>query len=161
MIVDALAKRARIEVTRKRDQSVFGWGKWRGQELGLAKPDTFMNRSGLAVEALQRRYKLELSDILVVVDDIHLPMGTVRIRPKGGSGGHNGLQDIIDWLDSGDFARVRIGVGKEFVEGRQSDYVLSPFDEEEQEVLEGVIKKAVNASLNFVTDGIELAMRRL
>ncbi len=139
---------------------MFGWGKWRGRELGLAKPQTYMNRSGLALEALVRRYKLGPSEILVVVDDIHLPMGTLRIRPQGGSGGHNGLQDIIDWLDTTEFARMRVGVGKDFAEGRQSDYVLAPFDEGEQEILEGVIKRAVNASLTFVADGVQLAMRR-
>jgi peptidyl-tRNA hydrolase, PTH1 family len=160
MVIDALAARARTEVSRKRDEMLFGWGKWRGQELGLAMPQTFMNRSGTALERFLRSYKLDPSEILVIVDDIHLPLGKIRLRPKGGAGGHNGIQDIIDWLDTNDFARLRIGVGKEFTEGSQSDFVLSPFDEEEQVVLADVIKQSMNAALTFVSDDINLAMNR-
>jgi PTH1 family peptidyl-tRNA hydrolase len=160
MVIDALAERARTEVSRKRDEMVFGWGKWRGREIGLAMPQTFMNRSGTALELFLRRYKLDPSEILVIVDDIHLPLGKIRIRPKGGAGGHNGIQDIIDWLDTNGFARLRIGVGKEFTEGSQSDFVLSPFDAEEQVVLADVIKQSMNAALTFVSDDINLAMNR-
>lgn len=160
MVIDALAERARTEVSRKRDEMLFGWGKWRGRELGLAMPQTFMNRSGTALELFLRRYKLDPSEILVIVDDIHLPLGKIRLRPKGGAGGHNGIQDIIDWLDTNDFARLRIGVGKEFTEGSQSDFVLAPFDAEEQVVLKDVIKQSMNAALTFVSDDINVAMNR-
>ncbi len=160
MVIDALAKRARTEVTRQRDEMLFGWGKWRGREIGLAKPQTYMNRSGTALELFLRRYKVDPSELLVIVDDIHLPLGKLRIRPKGGSGGHNGIQDIIDWLDTDEFARLRIGVGSEFQEGRQSDHVLSPFEESEQELLADVMKRAENAALTFVVDGVNTAMNR-
>ena len=160
MIVDALSARTRTPVTRTRDEVQFGWGKWRGREVGLAMPQAYMNRSGTALEVFMRRYKVDPSEILVIYDDIHLPLGTLRIRPKGGAGGHNGVQDIIDWLDTQDFPRLRVGVGSEFVEGRQVDYVLSPFDPEEAETLEDVIKRSVEAALTFVTDGVNVAMNR-
>ncbi|MBO6577134.1 MAG: aminoacyl-tRNA hydrolase [Rhodothermales bacterium] len=159
-VIDALAERTRTKVTRRRDEMLFGWGKWRGRELGLAMPQTYMNRSGTALEVFVRKWKVEPSELLVIVDDIHLPLGKLRMRPKGGSGGHNGIQDIIDWLDTQEFPRLRIGVGKEFDEGSQSDYVLSPFDAEEKDLLDDVLTQSMNAALTFVTDGINVAMNR-
>jgi PTH1 family peptidyl-tRNA hydrolase len=100
------------------------------------------------------------SELLVIVDDIHLPLGKLRIKPKGGSGGHNGIQDIIDWLDTDEFPRLRIGVGSEFQEGKQSDYVLSPFAAEEEELVADVLKRSMNAALTFVVDGIQTTMNR-
>ena len=160
MVIDALSKRARTDVTRQRDEMLFGWGKWRGREIGLAKPQTFMNRSGTALEVFLRRYKVDPSEILVIVDDIHLPLGKLRIKPRGGSGGHNGIQDIIDWLDTDEFPRLRIGVGSEFQEGRQSDYVLSAFAAEEEELVTDVLARSMNAALTFVVYGIQTTMNR-
>jgi PTH1 family peptidyl-tRNA hydrolase len=119
-----------------------------------------MNRSGLAVEELLRRHRVEPQDILVIVDDIHLDTGVIRIRQKGGTGGHNGLDDIIDWLDTNDFPRMRIGVGNDFGQGRQAEYVLEKFSSDERTVIEPAIEKARDAALTFVTDGIVTAMNR-
>ena len=124
------------------------------------KPLTFMNRSGLAVEKVARDKKLGPEDIFVVVDDINLPVGKCRIRSKGGHGGHNGIEDIIDWLDDDAFARCRIGIGNDFERGQQANYVLSPFASDEREPIEAAIKQASDAALTFVTDGIVLAMNR-
>lgn len=159
MVADAIASRSRIEM-RIKGQSYVGWGRWRGHSLGVARPKTFMNRSGEAVAELVRRHPLSPADILVIVDDINLELGRIRIRERGGAGGHNGIQDIIDSLDSDAFSRIRIGVGKEFARGRQADYVLSDFDDEEMASIEPAIERARDAALTFVSDGLTTAMNR-
>jgi PTH1 family peptidyl-tRNA hydrolase len=135
-------------------------GKYRGHPIVLAKPSTFMNRSGAAVTKLKGRYALDNQDILVIVDDIYLDLGMLRIRDSGGSGGHNGLDDIIDALDSDNFPRMRIGVGSSFRRGRQADYVLEPFSDDERPVVDEVIDRAADAALTFVAEGVVTAMNR-
>lgn len=137
-----------------------GSGKFKGRSLVVAKPTTFMNRSGAAISKLKGRYAADNQDILVIVDDIHLDLGSIRIRPSGGSGGHNGLQDIIDALDSDNFPRIRIGVGSSFGRGRQADYVLELFSDDERPVVDEVVNMAADAALTFVTDGVVTAMNR-
>jgi peptidyl-tRNA hydrolase, PTH1 family len=158
-VADAVAERTRIELRRK-GQSMVGWGKWRGRPLGVARPLTFMNRSGSAVAELVRKRGLSPEDILIVVDDLNLDVGRLRIRGSGGTGGHNGLQDILDELDSDAFARIRIGVGSDFPRGRQADYVLSDFSEDELKLIEPVTERATEAALTFVSDGLTTAMNR-
>jgi len=135
-------------------------GKYRGHPIVLAKPKAFMNRSGSAVRKMKGRYRVDDQDILVIVDDIYLDVGTLRIRASGGSGGHNGVQDIIDELDSDNFPRMRIGVGSSFRRGRQAEYVLEPFSEEERPLVDEAIERAADAALTFVTDGVVTAMNR-
>ncbi|PIQ59902.1 MAG: aminoacyl-tRNA hydrolase [Bacteroidetes bacterium CG12_big_fil_rev_8_21_14_0_65_60_17] len=159
-VVDAVAARLRDVSFSRKGQSDVAEARWRGRHVGLAKPQTFMNRSGLAVEEIVRRHGLDKQDLLVVVDDIHLPFGRIRIRPSGGSGGHNGLEDIGDWLDGDDFPRLRFGIGAEFDQGRQSEYVLAPFDKEQQQELERLVAHARDAALAFVSDGLQTAMNR-
>ena len=134
--------------------------RFRGRPLTLAKPLTFMNRSGEAVARLKNRFGLSDQDILVVVDDVYLDLGTVRLRRRGGSGGHNGLQDIIDSLDSDNFPRMRIGVGSTFTRGRQAQFVLAPFEADERPLAHEMVDLACQAALTFVTDGIVMAMNR-
>jgi PTH1 family peptidyl-tRNA hydrolase len=145
---------------KTKGQSKIAEGRWRGRKLLLAAPETYMNRSGLAVEELIRKYRVTPQDILVIVDDIHLDTGVIRIRQKGGTGGHNGLDDIIDWLDTNAFPRMRIGVGNDFGQGRQAEYVLEPFKAEQRTLIEPAIERARDAALTFVTDGIVTAMNR-
>jgi len=135
-------------------------GKHRGRSIVLAKPTAFMNRSGAAVKKMKGRYGVDDRDILVVVDDIYLDIGTLRIRPSGGSGGHNGVQDIIDELDSDNFPRIRIGVGGSFRRGRQAEYVLESFSGDERPVVDEMIDQAADAALTFVTEGVVTAMNR-
>lgn len=135
-------------------------GRYRGRTVVLAKPKTFMNRSGAAVEKLKGRFGVDNQDILVVVDDIYLDIGTLRIRASGGSGGHNGVEDIIDALDSDNFPRMRIGVGSSFRRGRQADYVLEAFSDEERPMVDDVIDTAAQAALTWVTDGVVTTMNR-
>jgi len=158
-VVDQIAEKLKIDL-RKKGEALIGWGKWRGRPVGLLKPLTFMNRSGLAVEKIARDQKLAPEDIFIIVDDINLPVGKCRIRSKGGDGGHNGIEDIIDWLDSDSFPRCRLGIGNDFERGQQANYVLSPFDPDDEELVSTSIKQATEAALTFVSDGITLAMNR-
>jgi len=145
---------------KTKGQSQIAEDRWRGRKLLLAAPETYMNRSGLVVEELIRKHRVTPQDILVIVDDIHLDTGVIRIRQKGGTGGHNGLDDIIDWLDTDAFPRMRIGVGNDFGQGRQAEYVLEPFTAEQRTLIEPAIERARDAALTFVTDGIVTAMNR-
>ncbi|HYE94610.1 MAG TPA: aminoacyl-tRNA hydrolase [Rubricoccaceae bacterium] len=135
-------------------------GSWRGRAFALAKPTTWMNRSGQAYRALLRRYGFTPEEALVVYDDIALPPGAIRLREKGSAGGHNGMQDIVDHLGSEDFPRLRIGIGSDFPRGRQADYVLEPFTDEELRVMDEALGVAADAALTFVRDGLTTAMNR-
>jgi len=137
-----------------------GEGRFKGHRVILLTPTTYMNNSGLAVSKALKFFDIPLSECLVCTDDINLPPGKIRIRPSGRAGGHNGLSDIIDRLGTDQFARLRFGVGNSFARGRQADYVLSPFDPEEQEDIATGIDKAHDAVLNFVREGITTTMNR-
>lgn len=159
-VVDAIAEKARITFEHDKGDVLLGWGRLRSYPLGLAKPLTYMNRSGGAVRTLLGRHGLEPQDVLVVVDDINLPVGKLRIRPGGSAGGHNGLQDITDRLGRDDFPRLRIGIGNDFSRGQQADYVLSPFTKEERQIVDETLLNARDAAITFVTDGVVTAMNR-
>ena len=159
-VVDTLAAEYNIRLVQEGAHALAGRGSIRGRSVGLAKPTTYMNRSGTAVKSLVTRCGLQVSQILVIVDDINLPVGSVRIRQGGSAGGHNGVQDIIDRLHTDDFARIRIGVGNNFPRGRQVQYVLAPFPEEERPIMDEAVKTAAEAAVTFVTDGLITAMNR-
>ena len=131
-----------------------------GTELLLAKPQTFMNRSGGPTTALMERYGVPPDRLLVVYDDLALDVGALRLRPKGGAGGHNGLQDVADALGSTEFPRLRIGVGNSFAPGQQVDYVLSPFSDEQRDAAADAVSLAADAALAFAQDGLQAAMNR-
>lgn len=160
LVVDRLAAETGVPVTTEAASSFVGEGLWRGEPLALAKPLTFMNRSGQAYAALRRRYRLEPEDVLVVYDDLALPVGQLRLRGKGSAGGHNGVQSVIDTLGSTEFPRLRVGVGNSFPKGGQVDFVLSPFDESEHEAVDDALDAAAEAALTFVRDGLTAAMNR-
>lgn len=160
MVADAVADTAQVTLEHERGDVLFGWGRIRSYPLGVAKPLVFMNRSGQSVRSLLQRHNLDTKEMLVVVDDINLPTGKLRLRARGSAGGHNGVQDIIDRIGSDDFPRLRIGIGSEFERGRQSDYVLSPFSADERPIVDEAILRARDAAVTFVTDGITTAMNR-
>ncbi len=159
-VVEALAERTGVSLSAGRFQALEGWGSYRGYPFGLALPFTYVNRSGEAVKPLLRHYGLAPNELLVVVDDLHLPIGTIRLRPGGGSGGHNGLEHIARCLGTTDFPRLRIGIGNDFPRGKQADYVLSPFTDEQQPFIDEASERAGEAALTFVREGIEPAMNR-
>jgi PTH1 family peptidyl-tRNA hydrolase len=124
----------------------------------LAKPQTFMNDSGQAVAPLMRFYKIPNEKLLVVHDDLDLPFGTLRLRPRGGAGGQRGMGSIMAKLDTQDFARLRVGIGRPPGRMDPRDYVLHDFDAEEEAILPEVLDHAVDAIRRFVAAGIEQAM---
>lgn len=135
-------------------------GTVRGRTIILARPRTFMNESGKAVRPLVDSRGIPLDRLLVVHDDMDLPLGTLRLRPKGGSAGHRGVQSIIDALGSDAFPRLRIGIGRPPEDVDPADYVLQDFTAEEEAVLEEVLSRAVAAIEVWLSDGIATAMDR-
>ncbi len=176
-IADVIAERTRLRLSTpasertglskwtswlrsNQDLALAGQSRHGGNPFTLVKPLTYMNRSGEAVAHYARALNLESQDVLVIFDDISLPTGTVRLRKKGGAGGHNGMQHIIDQLGTSEFPRLRFGVGSDFERGQQVDYVLSPFAEHEQETVETAITLATDAVLTFIREGIDIAMNQ-
>lgn len=133
----------------------------KGRTFFLLKPSTYMNRSGKAVRYWLQKLKVEKENLLVIVDDIALPFGKLRLRGKGSAGGHNGLKDIEQILGGADYARLRIGIGDDFPRGRQVDFVLGEWSDEERNHLPEVLKKAGEAVKNFATIGLQHAMNQL
>jgi peptidyl-tRNA hydrolase, PTH1 family len=131
-----------------------------GQPVVLAKPQTFMNRSGLAVAELVAAHGLNPPDVFVIVDDVAIELGTLRIRERGGHGGHNGLRSVIDSLESEDFPRLRIGVKRGDLAGDLADYVLAPFPDEDVLVVQELVGTAVEAVAWAVREGTASAMSR-
>jgi peptidyl-tRNA hydrolase, PTH1 family len=158
--VDLLAKRHGAEWAAAPKGAEALVANWRMGGAIFAKPLTFMNLSGAAVVALLQFYKIELADVLVVVDEVQLETGRIRIRPSGSAGGHNGLKSIIGSLGTDAFPRLRIGVGRGNARRDLSDHVLAKFDADERSVIEDAIVRAADASEAFIADGIGVAMNR-
>jgi peptidyl-tRNA hydrolase, PTH1 family len=158
MVIDALADTTRIPIRRVEFRALVGKGTLENKPLILAKPQTFMNDSGQAVVPLMRFYKIPNEKLIVVHDDLDLPFGTLRLRPQGGTGGQKGMSSIISKLDTQEFARLRVGIGRPPGRMLPRDYVLHDFDSEEEEILPEVLQTAVDAIRRFVVDGIEGAM---
>jgi peptidyl-tRNA hydrolase, PTH1 family len=132
--------------------------RYKGKHIYLIKPTTYMNLSGKAVNYWMKDLRIPLENVLVVTDDIALPYGKLRLRPKGSHGGHNGLRNIEETLGTQEFARLRFGVGGDFPKGKQIDYVLSRFDENDFAELPLHIGRACDMVLSFCTVGIQLTM---
>lgn len=156
-ILDALAGASNIsfEPNRYADTSKL---KIKGRTVVLVKPTTFMNLSGKAVNYYLQSEKIELENLLIVTDDLALPFGTLRMRTKGSDGGHNGLKHIIETLNSITFSRIRFGVGNEFSKGKQVDYVLGQWSEEEEPELKERVDTAVEMIKSFVQVGAAQTM---
>lgn len=161
MVVDALAQAHGLRFTRKREAKAWvATGQIQNRAVLLAKPQTFMNLSGKAVHWLSRTYHIPPERILVVYDDLDLPLGRLRLRPAGGSGGHKGMQSIIDSLGTQSFPRLRVGIDRPPGSMDPADYVLQPFDEPERPLLVEAIRWAVAAIECWLTEGIVAAMDR-
>lgn len=132
--------------------------RYKGRNIYLIKPSTYMNLSGKAVNYWLQSLKIAKENLLVLTDDLALPFGTLRLRAKGSSAGHNGLKNIEDLTQGQDYARLRMGVGNDFPKGKQVDYVLSPFPQEEIEQLPTLMDRAGEMILSFTTQGIARTM---
>jgi peptidyl-tRNA hydrolase, PTH1 family len=161
LVADAVARRAGVEFEPGRGPYVVAGGNWRGTPFSVAKPAMlYMNQSGTAVRKLLAHFGLTEQDILLAYDDIALDPGQIRLRSGGGAGGHNGVQDVIDKLGTAKFPRLRIGIGSSFPRGHQVDYVLGPFDPEQQPLVEEAVERGAEAALTFARDGLNTAMNR-
>jgi PTH1 family peptidyl-tRNA hydrolase len=158
-IADELAKANNTTFALER-LALFAEYRSRGKKVYIIKPTTFMNLSGKAVRYWMTQLKIQPQNLLVVLDDLALPFGTIRIRPKGSDGGHNGLKDIDANLGSNNYPRLRFGIGNEFAKGRQVDYVLGKWNADEMKVLDQKITLACEAINSFMFEGIERAMTK-
>ncbi|NPA68031.1 MAG: aminoacyl-tRNA hydrolase [Chlorobi bacterium] len=156
-VSDAFAKASDAVFEHKRYADVAKI-KFKGRIFVLVKPMTFMNLSGKAVNYWMKKEKIPPENILVIVDDLALPFGTIRLKKNGGDGGHNGLKDIIAVLGHQNFNRLRFGIGNNFPKGYQADYVLSEWTPDEKKLLPERIKKMIEAIKIFGTRGITEAM---
>ncbi len=157
MVLDTLARVSNISFEDRRYGFVAAH-RYRGRTCVLLKPTTYVNLSGRAVNYWLQKEKIPVEKLFVIVDDLALPFGTIRIRARGGDGGHNGLYNINQVLGRQDYSRLRFGIGGEYRNGAQVDYVLGEMDEEEKEILPGRIEKVIDAVHSFVTVGIERTM---
>ncbi|MGB9068841.1 MAG: aminoacyl-tRNA hydrolase [Candidatus Acidiferrales bacterium] len=160
LAVDALADRRGIRVTRPESKALVGLGKLAGQDVALAKPQTMMNLSGLSVRALLERYEASPVDLIVLIDEVDLPWGMLRVRDKGRNSTHNGLQSIIASLGTDAFIRVRLGCRPEKIWGDRRDYVLRPMDRDERKIAADMMIDAIDAVEMILKDGAEKAMSR-
>jgi PTH1 family peptidyl-tRNA hydrolase len=160
LAIDAIAERAGIRVTRPESKSQVGLGKLAGEDVVLAKPQTFMNLSGGAVRMLLERYECGPEDLIVLSDEAMLPWGMLRIRERGSAGGHNGLNSIIGSLGTNEFIRIRLGVQPEHPLGDKSDHVLGVMRKPEREIAAQMAVETVEAVEMILTDGVGKAMTR-
>lgn len=160
MVVDGLLARAGGRAGRELGEAWLAEARLAGQDVLLAKPLTFMNRSGSAVERLIAARGAQPQDLLVVLDDVALPLDTLRLRERGSHGGHNGLRSIIDVLGSDDFPRLRLGVGGLEPCEDMADFVLSPFSPDEVLVVQEMVGRACDAVECLVREGAAAAMNR-
>jgi len=159
LVVKTLAARQRIALKQdSRCASLTGKFKFCQEEIILALPLTFMNLSGQAVKALAKKYKIALSDLLVVCDDLDLEFGRLRLRASGSSGGHNGVESIIEHLGSKEFARLRIGIGRPAHYQDAADYVLEDFSKKEKTEIEEIGSEAVECCLSWIREGTAKCM---
>jgi peptidyl-tRNA hydrolase, PTH1 family len=159
--LDELASRAGIRVTRPEAKSYVGLGKLAGQDVALAKPQTMMNLSGVAVKMLLEKYECDPAEMVVLLDEVDLPWGMLRIRERGVGSTHNGLKSVIASLGTDEFIRIRLGVGPEKVWGDRRDYVLSKMGRAEREIAAQMAADANEAVELILTEGVNKAMTKL
>lgn len=158
-VLDELAVRKDVRFTTERLASVAEF-KEKGKSFLLIKPTTYMNLSGKALSYWMQDQKIHIQNVLVVLDDLALPLGSIRIRPKGSDAGHNGLKNIDQVLHSQNYARLRFGIGNDFAKGRQVEFVLGKWKTDEKPTVEHAIQKAADAILSFGLSGLQNTMNQ-
>lgn len=156
-IVEAFAKEREAEFLLGK-QAEVAKAKYKGRTIVLIKPGTYMNLSGKAVNLWMQQEKIPLKNVLIITDDIALPFGKLRLKGKGSDGGHNGLKSIQESISTSQFARLRFGIGNDFFQGQQAEYVLSEWNTEQNEALEQRIALATEFIKGFTTIGLQLTM---
>lgn len=158
-ILDAFAKASNVFFEDKR-YGFVAEVKLKGRTLILLKPSTFMNLSGLALRYWMQKEKVEMEKVLILVDDIALPFGTLRLKPRGSDAGHNGLRNIREILGHDHYARLRFGIGSNFPKGYQIEYVLGKWDKEEEKLLPERVDRALDIIRSFCLSGLQLTMNQ-
>ena len=158
--IDLLSSKHGIKVNKVKHKALTGEGTIAGKRVLLVKPQTFMNLSGESIRDIAEWYKLPMDNIIIIYDDVDLPVGTVRIRPKGSSGTHNGMKSVIYQLQSDEFPRIRVGVGKAPEGWNLADYVLSRFGADEAGAIRESIERAADAAAAIVASGVSAAMNQ-
>lgn len=156
--INKISKEYDIEVNKKKFKGLYGTGMIEGKKVILLKPQTFMNLSGESIKEVVDFYKIENDNIIVIYDDMDVDLGTIKIRKKGGSGSHNGMKSVVQYLGT-DFARIRVGIGRpednDFIR-----YVIGPIPEEEQEILDKSTTAAKDAVVEIIKSGVDNAMNK-
>ena len=160
LAIDGIAERAGIRITRPEAKSYVGRGKFAGEEVILAKPQTMMNLSGVAVRMLLEKYECDPAEMIVLTDEVDLPWGMLRIRERGSAGTHNGLKSIVSALGSGEFIRVRLGIKPEKIWGELRDYVLSKLSRADREIAGQMVTETTDAVELIITEGVGKAMSK-
>ncbi|HPR34745.1 MAG TPA: aminoacyl-tRNA hydrolase [Anaerolineaceae bacterium] len=160
LAIDKLANELNIPVKRLKFKAMIGEGRFGDNKVVLVKPLTFMNESGRAVAPLLRFFKLPLTNLLVIHDDLDLPLGTLRLRPSGGTSGQRGMASIITQLGTQEFPRMRLGIGRPPGQMDPVDYVLKDFHPSENELKKIVLQTAVEASQTFINEGLTTTMNK-
>lgn len=158
-MIELLGRRLQITINRPECRGLVGIGSYHGETVLLLKPLTYMNRSGISVKEAMRRYQLTSEQVIIVCDDIYLPLGKLRLRFKGRTAGHNGLGSVLETLGTDEIACVRVGVG-EAPPGQMRGYVLSCFEPEEEATINEAIDRATEALVVAIQNGFESAMQR-
>ena len=158
--IDLLSSKHGIKVNKLKHKALTGEGTIAGNRVLLVKPQTFMNLSGESIRDIAEWYKLPMENIIIIYDDVDLNVGTVRIRPKGSSGTHNGMKSVIYQMQSDEFPRIRIGIGKAPEGWDLADYVLSRFSADEAGAIRESVERAADAAVSIVSDGVSTAMNQ-
>jgi len=158
LAVEYLAEKLNVKLNKLKFNSVYGDTSINGEKVVLVKPVTYMNRSGIAITEIINFYKVPAENLIVIYDDIDLPLGSLRIRPDGSSGTHNGMKSIVSNIGSG-FPRIRIGIGRN-EDMDLADYVLQKFSPSERDVISAIIEKAAEAAVEIVEKDIDSAMQK-
>lgn len=158
--IDELARRLNISVNRIKFKGLVGEGKVGSEKVYLIKPQTYMNKSGESIREICNFYKVEPNNLIVLVDDIDIEFASVKIKKRGSAGTHNGLKSIISQLQSDDFPRIKIGVGRQNTNEDLASFVLSGFSKQDREKINETIETAVDGAIEIIENGIDSAMNK-
>ena len=159
-VINKIAEEYKIEVNKKKFDGLYGDGIIESKKVILLKPQTYMNLSGKSIIQVVNFYKIPLENIIVIYDDIDINPGLIRVRKQGSSGSHNGMKSVVEELNSEEFTRVRVGIGKPQYDNDMINYVLGAIPEEENESLKKGIEKAKNAVIEIIKNGVDKAMNQ-
>jgi PTH1 family peptidyl-tRNA hydrolase len=159
--VELISSKYNIKLNKGKFKSIYGEGNIDDKKILLVKPQTYMNNSGMAVLDLYNFYKMPIENIIVIVDDVDIDFGAVRVRAKGSGGTHNGLKSIVYQLQRDDFPRIKVGIGKAKEDMDLADFVLSRFSQEDRTIIEEAIKKAARAAELIVKYDVNKAMNEI